>query len=156
MRSRQFAVLLALVAVLLVGSAALAAGATTATDVELHETFGPQPDFNPCTGDPGASTLTVNLVSHNTILPDGRFVAVFSQKGSYLFQPTDSSLPSYTGRFAVHETQRLTGDGATDISVNITINARGSDGSILREHVVSRVSFTAAGMTVGLDKMTCI
>src|SRR4051812_20292394 len=110
MRSRKFAVLLALMVILLTGATAIAAGATTATDVELNQTFGPQPDSNPCTGALGTSTLTVNLVSHSTILPDGRYVAVFSQEGSYLFEPTDPSLPSYTGHFAVHDTQRLAPD----------------------------------------------
>ncbi len=79
-------------------------------------------------------TSTSNGVSHETVFADGRVHATFTDTGTFVAEPLDPALPSYTGKFTIWG-----GFNANGRSVNGTftfnIHGTGSDGSTLRNHV---------------------
>ena len=129
--------LLGTVLVLIGGGAAYAAPPTTETTTfkGLVETFvdvvpscdGGGPLYN--------ITTTSNGVSHETIFDDGRVHATFTQTGTFVAQPLDAGLPSFTGKFTVWG--GFNANGST-VNGTFTFNVRGvgSDGSTFKNHSV--------------------
>jgi hypothetical protein len=115
---------------LLVGAPAFAQPPVTTTNVQknLVDTFE---DVIPSCEEGGplyTITTTSNLVEHTTVFDDGREHGTFTQTGTFVAEPLEAGLPSYTGKFTVWG-----GFNANNQVVNGTftfsLHATGSDGS---------------------------
>jgi hypothetical protein len=153
------------VCALTLGAAPVLAGGPAETHTEtvknLTESF---PDFNPCTGDPGVVTVTYNGVFHMTQLASGELHLTGTLTGQFVFEPDDSSLPSYTGRFTnwFGENHNQNQAAAT---FTFRLRGVGSDGSTVTAHGVSHITaetidFSAfppivEGLKVMFDKFDC-
>jgi hypothetical protein len=152
---------LVLCAGLVPASGAVAAGAGAGA-VSFTQTFKNvtevSTDVNPCTGAPGTLTLTYNGVFHVTQLTSGigagTFWATGTQTGTFTFVPFDASQPTYTGRFTAWfgDNDNLRNDAETS---TLRVRGIGSDGSVLRFHVVEHMSVSASGVTLTFEKPTC-
>jgi len=135
--------------------AALAAGAGatsfTQTDHNVSET---STDANPCTGAPGALTLTYNDVFHITTLANGTLWATGTQEGAFSFVPADPAQPSYTGHFAswFGDNNNLQNGAETS---TFSVHGTGSDGSTITFHEVAHLSVSATGVAVSFDRASC-
>jgi hypothetical protein len=151
-------VLLLLTALGLVASAAsavAAAPAVTETEVvkDLTETF---PEVNPCTGDRGTVTVTVNAVFHITQARDGSIsVEVFKQSGTFTFDSAKASEPDFTGRLSITGVFIDAERSATG-TFTFKVIGEGTDGSQLR--FVGTAHFTVSGtgdVAVEFEKFRC-
>ena len=164
MSRRALAVLLGVALLLLQAAAVLAVGpAETHTErfKGVTETFT---DVNPCTGDPADVTITYQGVFHMTQLASGELHITGTLTGTFALVPHDSSLPTYTGRFAQWFGENHNRNQA---AATFTFSGRGtgSDGSTLKFHAVSHITAdvidfstdppTISGVTVAFDRFTC-
>ena len=133
---RRLAVLLFAGVLLLMGGPAVASPSTETTTFKgLVETFV---DVVPSCEGGGPLyqiTTTSNGVSHETIFDDGRVHATFTQTGTFVAEPLDAGLPSYTGKFTVWG--GFNANGST-VNGTFTFMARGtgSDGSTFKNNSV--------------------
>lgn len=153
----RFVVLLGmtLAAMALPAAAALADGngAQTFTQVDKNVVQS-GPAANPCTGDPGTLTTTLNDVFHTTINKNGSWFTG-TLTGSVLFVPDDPSLPTYTG----HVTNWFGDENNLQNGVEhftSNIEALGSDGSHLKFHGNGVTTLNANGVvTVSFANFFC-
>ena len=115
------------------GTAIAAPTTTTIHERAVVETFV---DVLPsCDEDPPRYeiTTTSNRVFHETVFADGRVHETFTDTGTFVAEPLNPSLPSYTGKFTIWG-----GFNANKKSVNGTFifNVHGTspDGSTFRNH----------------------
>lgn len=135
MKRRLFASLL--VAGLALGLGVAPAGAaappdTTTTHAKnLVETFF---DVAPICDGGGAVyeiTTTSNLVEHETVFPDGRVHATFTQTGTFVaIHPT---LPDFSGKFTTWGNFNFNGKTANS-TFTFTVHGTGNDGSTFKHH----------------------
>jgi hypothetical protein len=146
---RIFAVLIALAGLTLGGVAdALAANGAvseTTTEHNITETFL---DVIPCGADEEALydiTITYNLVEHSTIGPKSVHF-IFTQTGTFVAVPQDSSLPTYSGHFrergGFNESAR-TANGTFTFSLHGTAD----DGSTITFNTFEHFNVSAQGVT---------
>jgi hypothetical protein len=135
---RRLAFGLLAVGLLLMAAPAFAQPPTTVTTHEkgLVETFV---DVIPtCEEEEGplyTITTTSNLVMHETIFDDGRVHATFTQTGTFVAVPLDSSLPSFTGRFT--QWGGFNQNGSTvNGTFTFSLRGTGSDGSTVSVNLV--------------------
>jgi hypothetical protein len=131
---------------LTVGTAphALAAGAVTETTTEHNftETFT---DIVPCVGDDLYDiTVTYNTVEHTTIGPKSVHFT-FTQTGTFVAVPQDSSLPTYSGHFTEwggfnENTKNAAG------TFTFSLHGTGADGSTIRFNAVEHFNVSATGV----------
>jgi hypothetical protein len=104
---------------------------TTTPQQGLVETFS---DVAPTCDGSGAIfeiTTTSNLVEHETIFPDGRVHATFTQTGTFVaVHPT---LPDFTGKFTTWGNFNFNGKTANS-TFTFTVHATGDDGSTFKHH----------------------
>jgi hypothetical protein len=130
---RRLLVGLVAAGLLLVGAPAFAQPPVTTTTVQknLVETFV---DVIPTCEEGGplyTITTTTTLVMHETVFDDGRVHATFTQTGTFVAEPLEAGLPSYTGKVTIWG-----GFNQSNQVVNGTftfnLHATGSDGSRVR------------------------
>ena len=132
---RRVAFGLLAVGLLSIAAPAFAQPPTTVTTHEkgLVETFV---DVIPSCDEDGplfTITTTSNLVLHETIFDDGRVHATFTQTGTFVAVPLDSSLPSFTGKFTTWGNFNQNGKTANS-SFTFNLRGTGSDGSRVSVH----------------------
>jgi hypothetical protein len=137
------------------GSAVAAAPAVTQTEVvkDLTETFA---EVNPCTGDRGTVTQTVNAVFHITQARDGSiFIEVFHESGTFTFDTAKASEPDFTGRVTITGSFIDAEKSATG-SFTFTANGTGTDGSQLKIHGTGHFTVSGTGdVAVEFEKFRC-
>lgn len=139
--------------VTLMTSSVAAARADSQTQV-FKDTSEAVPAENPCTGDPGTLTQTYNGAYHFTTDPNGGTHGTLTLAGTFLFEPDDAALPSYSGRFAfwVGLNTTLNNGGYWE---TLTVNGIGSDGSTLRANVVIQIHASNGELQVEFLKLEC-
>jgi len=148
----------ALLLVTNVTASAAGAGAVSFTQT-FHNATDSFPSDNPCTGVPGALTLTYNGVFHATELTSGQGAGTFwvtgTMTGDFVFTPDDvATQPSYSGHFASWFGDNNNLHNGTE-TATLSVRGVGSDGSTLRFHEVAHLSASASGVTVSFDKPRC-
>jgi hypothetical protein len=136
---------------------AAGAGAVSITQT-FHNAAQSFPSPNPCTGDFGTVTATVNGVAHVTFLTSGVGAgtgwATFTNTGDFVFTPVDPTKPTFTGHFTAWDGQNFNLHNFAATSTFI-VHGTGSDGSRLTFHDVAHFSVSASGITLSFDKPTC-
>jgi hypothetical protein len=132
-------------------------GAVTSTYIFTDVTQG-VPFANPCTGASGTATMTFSGVLHLTSLSSGPGAGTFqvsgNETGSGQLNPTDPTLPSYSGHFTSQFDTNTHADNGT-ATINVNIHAVGSDGSQLNVHLVEQVTITTTGVVFSFDHLSC-
>jgi hypothetical protein len=111
---RRFIALVAAIAglALLATSSALADPPEVETDVQKDVTITFENSEDRCTGEPGTTTLTFNIVFHTTEQGPGVFHQNQALTGTFTFVPDDPSEPSYSGHFVSVGSIQATPPGA--------------------------------------------
>ena len=164
MRARGLAVVIAaaLLAAFGVGGVSAAAGPIETTVViGATDSFA---DVNPCTGDPATITVTYNAVVHLTTLPSGEVHLSSTLTGSFVLDPLDPALPTYTGHLLDWSNQ-IHNQNQDVATFTTRAQGRGSDGSIIRLGIVAHVTAdtvdvstqppTTTGLKVSFLRSTC-
>jgi hypothetical protein len=110
---------------------------------------------NPCSGVTGSVTFDFQGVSHITALDNGTFHDISTVTGTFTFVPDDPEQPTYSGQFT--ETTGGDNHNSKSFTTSFHINAvlKGSDGSLLAEHVLFHVTMNANGtVTASIDTET--
>lgn len=119
---------------------------------------------NPCTGDPGAFTITYTGVFHTSQNAAGGTRTTGTLTGTFVFDTTDPTRPDFTGRF----TQTF-GDNTNSNNQLATstfrVRGTGTDGSTVRFHTVAHITAetidastdppTVTGVKVKFDRLRC-
>jgi hypothetical protein len=79
-------------------------------------------------------TTTSNLVEHETVFPDGRVHATFTQTGTFV--AVNPTLPDFTGKFTTWGNFNLNGKTANG-TFTFTVHGTGDDGSTFKHHETS-------------------
>ena len=159
---RAFA-LLGLAALLMVPASPASAQAKTFTTTASGTETSPAA-VNPCTGDPGAFTITYTGVFHTTQNAAGGTRTTGTLTGTFVFDTTDPTRPDFTGRF----TQTF-GDNTNSNNQLATstfrVRGTGTDGSTVRFHTVAHITAetidastdppTVTGVKVNFDRLRC-
>jgi hypothetical protein len=131
---------------LAVSAALLAPTAALATETEtLHfsDTFVVSRP-NPCTGAGATLTLTFKGVMHITTLDNGTVHVMMMDVGTLTVVPDDPNQPTYSGHFTETGTENHNSKSFTT-SFHRNVVLRGSDGSLLKEHVLVHLTVNANG-----------
>src|SRR6266511_1402224 len=143
MRRRLLAWLtgLALSGALLAPTAAFAAQTET-IHVSDSDSFA---HVNPCSGATGTLTVALSGVLHITTLDNGTVHVTETLTTTATFVPDDPSQPTYTGHYAESD--------------SFNANAHGSDGSLIKMHVLYHRTVNAIGTvtsSIETEKLTCL
>jgi hypothetical protein len=151
--SRRLIPIIAATGLLLLGAApaSAAASATTETFHSVTQTF---PALNPCTGDPGTVTVTSNGVLHMSADVAGGTHVTGTMTGTFVFVPSDASLPSYTGRVTNWFGSNLGANGVGFWST-FSLTAYGSDGSVIHINGVMQFHFSNGDIHVDFTLLNC-
>jgi hypothetical protein len=134
---------------------ALAAGAVSTTTTEHHET-DTFTDVVPCGADPEALydiTLTYNEVDHMTTGPNSMHFT-FTQTGTFVAVPQDSSLPTYTGHFMQWDGFNENAKTASG-TFTFSLHGTGSDGSTITFNAVEHFNVDANGVENHISFENC-
>jgi len=147
-------IFLAVVGLLLVTTTSVFAKTVSFTQT-FHDFTESFHDVNPCSGAPATITLTYNGVFHvtmDTSTGTGHFTV--TQTGQFVIAPDDPTQPTYTGHFTFWDgdNQNIQNFAATE---TFNLRGTGSDGSEIKLHEVSHLSFSATGVTISFDKIAC-
>jgi len=81
-------------------------------------------------------TVTINSVEHSTTFVDGRIHGGVTQTGTFVAVPlADPSLPTYTGRFVVHNGFFIENGQNVNNTFTYSVHGTGSDGSTVKTHL---------------------
>jgi hypothetical protein len=131
---------------LAVSVALLAPTAALATETEtIHfsDTFVVSRP-NPCTGAGATLTFTFKGVLHITTLDNGTVHVTMMDVGTLTAVPDDPNQPTYSGHFTETGTENHNSKSfITSFHRNVVL--RGSDGSLLKEHVLVHLTVNANG-----------
>jgi hypothetical protein len=159
---RAFA-LLGLAALLMVpASPALAQAKTFTTTASGTETSPAA--VNPCTGDPGAFTITYTGVFHITQNAAGGTRTTGTLTGTFVYDTTDPTRADFTGRFTQTFGDNTNRNNQLAIST-FTVRGTGTDGSTVRFHTMAHITAetidvstdppTVTGVKVNFDTLRC-
>jgi hypothetical protein len=149
---RRF-LLAAVVAALTLPAAATAENPTTTTEQFEFSSVSGTP--NPCTGANYIASYTAEGVVHITTFADGTFRYILEERQTISFNPTDPNQPTYTGTDVGINQLNLTA-GADEAIMVDTILLRGSDGSLIVDHLIRRLTITATGLRITLEKQALV
>jgi hypothetical protein len=144
---------------LAVSAALLAPTAALATETEtIHfsDTFVVSRP-NPCTGASATVTLTFKGVLHLTTLDNGTVHVMMMDVGTLTLVPDDPQQPTYSGHFTETGTENHNSKSFTT-SFHRNVVLRGSDGSMLKEHVLVHLTVNANGTvtsSIEIEELTC-
>jgi hypothetical protein len=99
---------------------------------------------NPCTGAGATLTLTFKGVMHITTLDNGTFHVTMMDVGTLTVVPDDPGQPTYSGHFTETGTENHNSKSFTT-SFHRNLVLKGSDGSLLKEHVLVHLTVNANG-----------
>jgi hypothetical protein len=99
---------------------------------------------NPCTGASATVTLTGKGVMHLTTLDNGTVHVMMMDVGTITVVPDDPSQPTYSGHFTETGTENHNAKSFTT-SFHRNVVLRGSDGSLVKEHVLIHLTVNANG-----------
>ena len=132
---------------------------TTSVAHDVTETFS---DLFPCSPDPDAVfDITIHahvVVEHTTLLGPDVGGGTFTQTGTFVAKPQDSSLATYTGHFTEWDggNNHHSAPGTSMGTGTFTIIGSGSDGSSIHVHEVRHGVFDDTGTLLsGFDKAFC-
>jgi hypothetical protein len=131
---------LATSAALLAPTAALA---TETETIHFSDTFVVSRP-NPCTGASATETLVFKGVMHITTLDNGTVHVMMMDVGTITVVPDDPEQPTYSGHFTETGTENHNSKSFTT-SFHRNVVVRGSDGSLLKEHVLVHLTVNANG-----------
>jgi hypothetical protein len=138
---------------LLVPTAALA---TETETIHFSDTFVVS-RANPCTGAGATLTLTFKGVLHITTLDNGTVHVTMMDVGTLTAVPDDPQQPTYSGHFTETGTENHNSKTFTT-SFHRNVVLRGSDGSLLKEHVLVHLTVNANGTvtsSIEIEEVTC-
>jgi hypothetical protein len=144
---------LALSGALLAPTAALA---TQPQTIHLSDTDS-FAHVNPCSGATGTLTTAFSGVLHIATLDNGTVHVTETVITSATFVPNDPSQPTYTGHYAESDSFNT---NASNITGTVAFNAiaHGSDGSLLKLHVLYHLTVNAnetVTSSIETEKLTC-
>jgi ABC-type oligopeptide transport system substrate-binding subunit len=156
MRRRLLAWLtgLALSGALLAPTAAFAAQTET-IHVSDSDSFA---HVNPCSGATGTLTVAFSGVLHITTLDNGTVHVTETLTTTATFVPNDPSQPTYTGHYAESDSFNTNANNVTG-TVAFNAIAHGSDGSLIKMHVLYHRTVNAIGTvtsSIETEKLTCL
>jgi hypothetical protein len=162
MRRSFLVLLLVIMSAVAVTAAQASSPPVTFTDVIKGETET-FTDVVPCRESLGAYdiTITQNGVFHVTaagFTEDEELIAPYhvtgTFTGTFVAVPSDGTGPTFRGRFTqwFGENSNLKTHNGT---FTFSVRGRGSDGSVIRFHVVAHFSVSATGVTVEFEKPRC-
>ena len=134
------------------GAATSGAGSTT---VVVHHATDEFEDVFPCTDATYEFTVDYRTAVTKFAAPGSDF-GTFVETATFVAVPADTSRPTYTGHFAAHGHLSDAGGGATQVNFTQSVEATGSDGSVIRSHANTHAVFTDGGdLFSGFDKAFC-
>ena len=139
----------AIAALALVVPSASATETETQHQKKFTETFV---DELPCVGE-ATITTTSNSVFHSTENRKG-FHVTFTSTGKFVADPTDPSLPTYSGRFTIWFGENST-EKVQNGTFTFSVTGKGEDGSRIRFHVVGHFTVNKNGLKVEFEKPKC-
>jgi hypothetical protein len=134
---------------------AFAAGAVSTTTTEHHET-DTFTDVVPCGANPSAPydiTITYNEIDHMTLGPNSIHFT-FTQTGTFVAVPQDSSLPTYTGHFTTWDGDNENARSASGTAI-FELHGTGTDGSTIVFNSTEHFNVDATGVTHTFDFGNC-
>jgi hypothetical protein len=146
---RRFVLAVVVIALALPGAATAANPPTTTTQHFQFSSVSGTP--NPCTGANYIATYSADGVVHITTFADGSFRYILEETQTISFDPTEPGQPSYTGRAVATNQLNLTA-GADEAIMTTTILLRGTDGSLIVDRVMRRLTITPTGFRITFDK----
>lgn len=152
------AVLLAVLA-LAGASQVLAAGGMQPSTTVVHQGTAVFTDMLPCVNASYEFTVTYRTtVVHVPATASGTETGTFVEVATFdaVPAPANASLPSFRGHFAAHG--RIRSDAATATNIVIfteSIDATGSDGSVIHFHDNTHATFTDGTLVAGFAKAFC-
>jgi type 1 fimbria pilin len=99
---------------------------------------------NPCTGAGATETITAKGVMHITTLDNGTVHVSFMDVGTITVVQDGPNLPTYSGHFTETGAENHNSKSFTT-SFHRNVVLRGSDGSLLKEHVLVHLTVNANG-----------
>ena len=130
-------------------------GAAASTDTQtfhgLTQTFE---TANPCTGDLGTVTTTSNGVFHMSADATGGTHVTGTMTGTFEFQPFDTSLPSFSGRFTNWFGGNIGANGEGFWST-FSLTGYGSDGSVIHFNGVTQFHMSNGEVHVEFTLANC-
>jgi hypothetical protein len=110
--------------------------------VPLGGTTETAPFVDPCTGESGTVTTTVNGVLHQVVRPTGTFMQVDNASGTFSLVPDDPTVPTITGHF----TSVSVGAGGANSAGGTTLVAHGTATDGTRVSLRFQTHFTSNGL----------
>ena len=116
-------------------------------------------DMLPCVDASYEFTVTYRTtVEHIPATASGTETGTFVEVATFdaVPDPANASLPGYHGNFSAHG--RIRSDAATATNIVIfteSIDATGSDGSVIHFHANTHATFTGGTLVAGFDKAFC-
>jgi hypothetical protein len=98
--------------------------------------------INPCSGATGTLTIAFSGVLHITTLDNGTVHVTMMDVGTLTAVPDDPQQPTYSGHFTETGTENHNSKTFTT-SFHRNVVLRGSDGSLLKEHVLVHLTVNA-------------
>ena len=99
---------------------------------------------NPCTQVVGTLTSTTNSIIHTTVNGAGDVWVTSTSTGSFTFAPNSPGTPSYSGQMTFWFGASLNQNNLVFHDTG-SVTAHGTDGSLIKLHMVDHLSFSATG-----------
>ena len=151
---RKLSLIVALGLLVFAFTAAPVAADNRNSTLTLHRFTETFPEANPCTGDPGLVTVTYNAVFHESVDASGGIHLTGTLTGTFDFQPTDTSQPSYSGRFTSWFGGNIGANGEGFWST-FSLTGWGSDGSVIHFNAVTQFHYSNGGLHVDFTLENC-
>jgi len=151
---RKLSLIVALGLLVLAFTAAPVAANNRDSTQTLHGVTETFPEANPCTGDPGLVTVTYNAVFHESVDAAGGTHLTGTLTGTFEFQPTDTSQPSYSGRFTNWFGGNIGANGQGFWST-FSLTGYGSDGSVIHFNGVMQFHVSNGEVNVEFTLENC-
>jgi hypothetical protein len=117
---------------------------TTTTTKRAVETFVDVVPTCDASGAPYTITTTTNLIEHETVFPDGRVHATFTQTGTFV--ATNPTLPDFTGKITAWGNFNANGSTANS-TFTLTVHGTADDGSTFKHHEIEHSNSQPDGST---------
>ena len=164
MRARGLAALIAAAILVTLGVSGVSAAVPQVETTVVLGATDSFADVNPCTGDAAMITVTYNSIFHLTTLPSGEVHLTSTLTGTFILDPVDPALPTYTGHL-VDWSNQIHNQNQAVATFTTRAQGRGSDGSIIRLGIIAHVTAdtvdvsteppTTTGLKVSFLRFSC-